>query len=774
MDTADDLMEVANKNIDKFIKDKKKGDEYEKEVEKAFALKNEAPVQTQGGSSELIRRTKNYLLKPQFSFEPRIDNSYFQFVPLITHKDNGISEFNPRIKQLQKEYLEYKKKNEKLEYNPEGSIAYTKIPNPYEDEINAHNIEWTEMIEELSKSNPKLPPPISETEFQYIDKPEQIPQFIEEISEAKEIAVDLEFHSYRSYQGFTWLMQLSTRNKDFVIDTISLRSHLNTLNSIFTNPKIVKILHGSRFDIQWLQKDFGIYVVNLFDTGEAAKTLGLKASLAFLLKHYCDVDADKQYQLADWRQRPLSEEMIKYAREDTHYLHYIYDVMRKELMTPKNSSENPLTFLKSVWKASKQLCLQSFQKPKAKDTEYYGIMARNATLMGEGNLQILDMLLTWRDYIARVEDESIKFVMPNDVLFDIAKTSPKNITDLEIVLRRHPKHTHHELIIKYQDDLIERINKIIKDCTESIQSRVKHNVKKNAVVEDFSSSSSSSEDNDNNPNHKIYKPKEHSVLKAGNISIQVSSDQIESQMYQNNSISLQEEKNKHKIDRFMTKTGIHTLLGISSDFINTKREERKEDLLNMIPQNIVEEDNKMELDQERKDIVIRVEEIPQKSVHIVEQDMEDNINEELPKSIGEKYNIKIKNKRERKSNKRFKIGEDTEKIDLIQQNKQTVMNHISEIAQKVKDNITNNEIGNKKEKKRNQKEQIRSRLGNKEKLNPEKWEQMINSWEKVVNRNLSGRDQTKSNKNQKKTKIKHKPNKGQKKNQNRFSFLDSH
>ena len=47
--------------------------------------------------------------------------------------------------------------------------------------------------------------------------------------------------------------------------------------------------------------------------------------MAYLLKKYCDVDADKQYQLADWRLRPLGPQMARYAREDTHYLLYVYD-----------------------------------------------------------------------------------------------------------------------------------------------------------------------------------------------------------------------------------------------------------------------------------------------------------------------------------------------------------------------------------------------------------------------------------------------------------------
>ena len=38
--------------------------------------------------------------------------------------------------------------------------------------------------------------------------------------------------------------------------------------------------------------------------------------------------ADKRWQMADWRVRPLSEEALLYARMDTHYLLYMYDLIK--------------------------------------------------------------------------------------------------------------------------------------------------------------------------------------------------------------------------------------------------------------------------------------------------------------------------------------------------------------------------------------------------------------------------------------------------------------
>ena len=57
-------------------------------------------------------------------------------------------------------------------------------------------------------------------------------------------------------------------------------------------------------DIQWLQRDFGVYVVNMFDTGQASRALQFpKFSLAFLIQQYIGKFIDKTHQTSDWRLR---------------------------------------------------------------------------------------------------------------------------------------------------------------------------------------------------------------------------------------------------------------------------------------------------------------------------------------------------------------------------------------------------------------------------------------------------------------------------------------
>ena len=58
---------------------------------------------------------------------------------------------------------------------------------------------------------------------------------------ASEFAVDLEAHSYHSYRGFVCLMQISTRDADYLVDAIELRGSLSILNEAFTNPRITTV-----------------------------------------------------------------------------------------------------------------------------------------------------------------------------------------------------------------------------------------------------------------------------------------------------------------------------------------------------------------------------------------------------------------------------------------------------------------------------------------------------------------------------------------------------
>jgi exosome complex exonuclease RRP6 len=107
---------------------------------------------------------------------------------------------------------------------------------PYRYEIN--NLTYPD---HMFQSQPPIPfKPSEETPLTLVSTSAQLVALIDKLRESKEIAIDLEYHSYRAYTGFVCLMQISTRDEDWIVDPFELRDELEDLNEVFTNPNIVK------------------------------------------------------------------------------------------------------------------------------------------------------------------------------------------------------------------------------------------------------------------------------------------------------------------------------------------------------------------------------------------------------------------------------------------------------------------------------------------------------------------------------------------------------
>jgi exosome complex exonuclease RRP6 len=117
--------------------------------------------------------------------------------------------------------------------------------------------------------------PFASTPFTYVDTESAYRSMVDKLQASDEIAVDLEYHATRSFTGFLCLMQISTREEDFVVDLLKLRDLVrkDKLGGVLVDPAIVKVFHGAESDILWLQQDFDIYVVGMFDTYHATKVL---------------------------------------------------------------------------------------------------------------------------------------------------------------------------------------------------------------------------------------------------------------------------------------------------------------------------------------------------------------------------------------------------------------------------------------------------------------------------------------------------------------------
>uniref|UniRef100_A0A2P2LTH0 Uncharacterized protein MANES_08G154300 n=1 Tax=Rhizophora mucronata TaxID=61149 RepID=A0A2P2LTH0_RHIMU len=242
-----------------------------------------------------------------------------------------------------------------------------------------HPLERLSVLDFVNRSTGDVdstsPLPLESTPFKLVEEVKDLKDLVAKLRGVNEFAVDLEHNQYRSFQGLTCLMQISTKTEDFIIDTLKLRIHVGPyLREVFKDPSKTKVMHGADRDIVWLQRDFGIYVCNLFDTGQASRVLKLERnSLEYLLHHFCGVTANKEYQNAEWRLRPLTPEMLRYAREDTHYLLHIHDLMRAMLHSMPNDGENSDSPLVEVYKRSYDICMQLYEKELLTESSYLHI-----------------------------------------------------------------------------------------------------------------------------------------------------------------------------------------------------------------------------------------------------------------------------------------------------------------------------------------------------------------------------------------------------------------
>jgi ribonuclease D len=234
------------------------------------------------------------------------------------------------------------------------------------------------------------------------------------------IAVDTESNSLHAYRERVCLIQFSTPEQDYILDPLALED-LSPLASIFSNPRIQKIFHASEYDIICLRRDYGFTFSNIFDTMQAGRILGRKqAGLDRLLEDKFGIKVNKRFQKADWGVRPLSRELILYARLDTHYLIPLSDLLKKELEE------------KGLWQLAQEdfilACSPNGQKTKVESPAWMRFNARHD--LSPRDLTVLNEVLACRDQIASKLDRPPFKVLDDDSLVAIAKARPSTLEEL--------------------------------------------------------------------------------------------------------------------------------------------------------------------------------------------------------------------------------------------------------------------------------------------------------------------------------------------------------
>lgn len=257
---------------------------------------------------------------------------------------------------------------------------------------------------------------------QYIDSPEAAGRFLAAAGSAPAIAVDTEGASFHRFVDRIYLLQISTATATAVLDPLAIGKPAQ-LGALLEDPRSEIVFHDADYDLRLLYQDYGWQARHLFDTRIAAQLVGLRSfGLAALLERYLDVRLDKKHQRADWSMRPLPQDMLDYAAQDTMYLLPLRDRLADELARLGRSS----------WAREEFERLEGTHW--AEDTSGEGYQRiKGARDLTRRELAIFRELVAWRDVVARELDRATFRVVGNETLLELARIAPQTAEALREV-----------------------------------------------------------------------------------------------------------------------------------------------------------------------------------------------------------------------------------------------------------------------------------------------------------------------------------------------------
>jgi ribonuclease D len=255
----------------------------------------------------------------------------------------------------------------------------------------------------------------------FLDRPDAAARHLGLLSTTRELALDTEGASFHRFVDRIYLLQLSTRQQTAIVDPLRIDgSTLAPLAQLLESPAVEVVLHDADYDLRLLHQDYGWHVRNIFDTRVAAQLLGLKSfGLAALLDRYFGVTLDKKHQRADWSMRPLPQDMLDYAAQDTAYLLNLRDHMVEALEQKGRLS----------W-AREEFGRLEGTKWDSTDGQDAFLRIKGARDLARRELAVLRELVPWRDSVAAAVDRATFRVIGNEQLLDIARVHPRSRDDL--------------------------------------------------------------------------------------------------------------------------------------------------------------------------------------------------------------------------------------------------------------------------------------------------------------------------------------------------------
>jgi ribonuclease D len=277
----------------------------------------------------------------------------------------------------------------------------------------------------------------------YLDSVEAVDRFLESITGTHVLAIDTEGASFHRYVDRIYLLQITAEQRHAIIDPLRVQAP-QQLGALLEAPEVEVVFHDADYDLRLLHQDYGWRVNNIFDTRVAAQLLGIKAfGLAALLDSYFGVRLDKKHQRADWSMRPLPEEMLNYAAQDTMHLLQLRDRLKDQLEKKGRLG----------WAQEEFQRLEGTRWEDADDDVAF-LRVKGARELSRRELALFRELVGWRDGVARALDRSTFRVAGTEVLVEMSKKAPTTVDELE-----HTKGLARSMVGRFSGDILAAVER---------------------------------------------------------------------------------------------------------------------------------------------------------------------------------------------------------------------------------------------------------------------------------------------------------------------------
>ncbi|TAJ93798.1 MAG: ribonuclease D [Gammaproteobacteria bacterium] len=260
-------------------------------------------------------------------------------------------------------------------------------------------------------------------EIQLIESESTLAAACRELAGHDWVAVDTEFERTCTYYPELCLTQIAAGHKVFLVDPLKLKA-MTPLEDLLFDPRVTKVFHAARQDLEIFHNLYGKVPVPVFDTQIAGQLLGLPAqsSYAGMVKNLLGIDLEKAHTRTDWKRRPLSPGQLRYAAEDVYYLARIYESVRQRL-----SEAGMLAWLADDFAALADPTLY------AVDPYVCWKKLRPAKRLPPDEIPLLRELAAWREIAARMENLPRNWVLSDAVMLSLLKLRPRTPEALSAV-----------------------------------------------------------------------------------------------------------------------------------------------------------------------------------------------------------------------------------------------------------------------------------------------------------------------------------------------------